>query len=1606
MKRWLPFLAFLLCAKAALAAFSIFTTFTAPAAPNAPVNTVVPVINATNLANGSGGAVSVSTGTWTGSPTSYTYQWYTQQPSTIETTGQSLVQTNISGATSASYTPATCTSSPCPLLGVVVTATNLGGTGYSIPVQVVGPVALQQSGVPVNSAVPTVPSQGQGYLVGLQFLTASNGTWSNSPSGYTYQWSDSTSSNCSSPTVISGATQQTYLPQTTDMGDYVCVTVIAYNSQGASSPATSTAGAPIPNSTADPVAGATSPSITGTPQVGQVLTAPGQTTACNNSGSQHYFVYGANFPSVCSVQWQDCSGTCTNISGATSSSYTVQTPDVGDTIQAVITGTNNYGSLNLTTPQTATVTAPSGVPVNTALDTIYSKISGSTCTTTSTWIVGCLLEVTLGTWTNTPQIYNYQWLRNGVAISGANNYDYTLAVADQGSTISLQVIAQNDVGNSATETTAATGTVLETGIPVNSAVPTIAGNPVQGGLLTASTGTWTLSPTSYAYQWNRNGSAISGATNATYTLVSADVGNPITVSVTASNSVGPAASAATSSATANVTNPGGLASGCTASISGTAEASQNLTASLSGTGCTGLTYTYAWSSSGSPVGTSSATYTLTESDVGNTLKVAITPTNGVGTSPPFTSAAYPSTGSVTNPPAPSGGSVTATTNSPLVGQPASWSTSGWSGLGSISYQYEACVGTWTGSSCTGTLTGWPAETYVPGSADVGQNLTYIVIATNLGGSTTAYATASSTVANPAASTNTTAPVIVGTAEVGNDLVSTIGFWSSSQTQFTFQWCSSGIAHTSACATGYGPISGATNQVYALHTTDQGNTIESAVTAVNGAGSVTVNTAPTSAVAAFPYTSGACNGWASSTFYDGCAHAPPSGPYTVQHANFFSGYEQRSGQVFPSTYGCKGNANCHPPWAVAGVDYPVGVSCGSTCGFGTPGGATDPTSGSANYNGGNPAGCAQVTNSTGAWLASWSSVNGGTATFILNNNSYFYLGGKAVVSGFGLSGYNGTYINPPLPPGNNNELYSTNIAATSSFTTASTSFTVNSGSFGTYPTDTWLPGATAANQVNIYDSTTGQQVGTVQSISGSTVTLTASAASNSSGSNDTLVFSQVFTVPMASNPGGFSSGGTIVAYENHIACSTATNSTVDIGPMDFSGAGNPNGQAMSLAIGGTGGPCIIHDSLLYWDTAQTLQSGGDSGNVFTGCTYVELRNDVFMVRDTSGAQTPNFPAMFNEQLYVWNSIGSNTGVGPQILNTPFIAQYNAFAPCPARCYSFGGMIEDRFDYVEGINSYTTTGSAAHGDEIETSFYNGPIGYHTPCYCTGASMISQKFNTFLMSPNTNSTGTAGAIDCVTCGTINVPEGTMYGWTTGDGIIHITSKDDFYGDFPQVRTSIDNATLVTQCKDGSGNVGCNLKQFNSCSIASPCQYTVNIPLAACPTNLTIPGQTCAFTYIYPATFNSAVVSNNTYANNAETGNGSAGYGQAVGFPIGAVGSYIGLFYGDYNNITITNNYVDMCGKGQTPGLGIWNTGFPAAGTCLVPPTPTIQAGTIPSVSLGAGTGGNLFENSDYPNNTPVQGDNVSMQNGGCLLAFGALNGGGFQPNPITDCATVVPP
>ena len=125
--------------------------------------------------------------------------------------------------------------------------------------------------------------------------------------------------------------------------------------------------------------------------------------------------------------------------------------------------------------------------------------------------------------------------------------------------VAIQVEARSQSGFTLVGTTAwglwfDTNQCTLTGTPT----PTIAGTATVKSILTATPGSWTPASVTLGYQWNRvsggTSTPISGATSATYTLTTADVGATITVSVTGSKT-GYATVTQTSATTAAVTSP-------------------------------------------------------------------------------------------------------------------------------------------------------------------------------------------------------------------------------------------------------------------------------------------------------------------------------------------------------------------------------------------------------------------------------------------------------------------------------------------------------------------------------------------------------------------------------------------------------------------------------------------------------------------------------------------------------------------------------------------------------------------------------------------------------------------------------------------------------------------------------------------------------------------------------------------------------------------------------------------------------------------------------------------------------------------------------------------
>ena len=179
------------------------------------------------------------------------------------------------------------------------------------------------------------------------------------PTSFTYQWQDcdSAGNGC---TAISGATGPTYTLTTGDVGHSLRVVETASNSGGAGAPASSAPTgvlAPTPPAPVAPV-NTSLPVVSGTTHVGQTLTS--------STG-----VWSGTAPLVYTYQWQRCTPACSDISGATASTYTLASPDGGAGIRVEVSATNVAGAAQAPSVQVGPV-SPTTAQIKAALRKLLS----------------------------------------------------------------------------------------------------------------------------------------------------------------------------------------------------------------------------------------------------------------------------------------------------------------------------------------------------------------------------------------------------------------------------------------------------------------------------------------------------------------------------------------------------------------------------------------------------------------------------------------------------------------------------------------------------------------------------------------------------------------------------------------------------------------------------------------------------------------------------------------------------------------------------------------------------------------------------------------------------------------------------------------------------------------------------------------------------------------------------------------------------------------------------------------------------------------------------------------------------------------------------------
>ena len=322
-----------------------------------------------------------------------------------------------------------------------------------------------------------------------------------------------------------------------DQGWTVKVRVVftddAGNAESLTSAAT-VAVAPKPNTLATGL-----PTISGTPQVGETLTADvasiDDADGLTNVSYRYQWIAGA-----------------TDISGATGSTYLLTTSEQGRTVQVKVTFTDDADNQeSLTSAATEPVAARPNTEATGAPTISGTPQVGETLTADTSAIEDAdgLTNVS----------YRYQWLAGGSDIEDATSSSYLLTASEQGQAIQVKVTFTDDADNQESLTSAET---LEVAAKPNTAAagePTISGTPQVEQTLTADTSGISdangLNNVSYQYQWLRDDADIAGQTNSTYELVSADEGKTIRVRVSFTDDAGNTESLTSAATTAVAAQP-------------------------------------------------------------------------------------------------------------------------------------------------------------------------------------------------------------------------------------------------------------------------------------------------------------------------------------------------------------------------------------------------------------------------------------------------------------------------------------------------------------------------------------------------------------------------------------------------------------------------------------------------------------------------------------------------------------------------------------------------------------------------------------------------------------------------------------------------------------------------------------------------------------------------------------------------------------------------------------------------------------------------------------------------------------------------------------------
>ena len=607
----------------------------------------------------------------------------------------------------------------------------------------------------------------------------------------------------------------------------------------------------------NPATGA--PTIRGTAQVGETLTA--DTSGIGDTDG----ITGISY----SYQWVRNDGTNdTDITGATDSTYTMVAADEGRTIKVGVSFTDDAGNEEtLTSAATASVTARP--EQGSAPDAPDLPIG------TAVFVGGVDLE-----WNEVPvadsydvQLYqNGQWIDlpgDGVEIAfyGAGAI---ISGLDPSLTLWFQVRARNAHGSSdwsdfSSMSSTNQFTLGKRARPANvtaSGAPVINGAAQVGEILTADTTEIEdgngLDRVQFRFQWAANdGSAdtdIAGATNSTYTLAASGEGKTIKVRVAFTDRGGYVESLISDATeTVSFAVPQQIANNPATGgpiIGGTAQVGETLTADTSGIadedGLENATFSYQWISNDGTTdsdiqGETGATYTLTDANEGKTIKVRVSFTDDADNEETVISAATATVAARPNRPA---------TGAPIIGGTARvgetlatdvLGIADEDGLENATFSYQ-----WISNDRTtdADIQGETGATYTLTDANEGKTVKVRVSFTDdADNEETVTSAATATVAARPNRPATGAPIIGGTAQVGETLETDVSGIADEDglenATFSYQWISND-------GTTDADIQGETGATYTLASAYVGKTIKAKVTFTDDADNEETLTSPATA----------------------------------------------------------------------------------------------------------------------------------------------------------------------------------------------------------------------------------------------------------------------------------------------------------------------------------------------------------------------------------------------------------------------------------------------------------------------------------------------------------------------------------------------------------------------------------------------------------------------------------------------------------------------------------------------------------------------------------------------------------------------------------------